>query len=237
MDNLKDLDVTINPLTHDEVKELFKGKATPIKREDLEVILQNCRAGARPLTIVATTCLHNLRVKDKDGNPLPPEWRTGKGESAVWHVFKRATVNGFAQYNYEAAMNRALAAEGKEPDFKVGDRTWGDRREVEEKPRTCLIDHTPKTGPNAGKPTVYFDIFVRRSLGYEYFLKRAGDIWDGVTLDPASVHAFLPSRPEETIVVRNYTLGNVDRVVVDGKTYVVEGTDAHTAYQNSLAAA
>ena len=237
------LDVQIAPLTHDELKALLKDKPIPVKRDDLEVILQNCRRGARPVTIVATTT-PKVNVKDKDGHPMPPKWRTGAGKSAVWHIRKRATVNGFIQFSYEAAVNAQREREGLPQDFKAELPSFGEARDVEGKNYTCLQDWTPESGPNAGKATVYLYIMVRRSLGYEYFLTRPeGRARAGVTLDPASVHSFMSERgdsrqgTETEIIVRKYTLANVERVVVDGKTYIVEGTTAYDEWQTSLAAA
>jgi hypothetical protein len=217
-----------NYLTPEEVKSILQANPVVIERVDLEVVLQNCRKGARPVTIVADTVPSGMKVKDKDGNPLPNEFRTGAGKSAVWHVRKRAVVNGFVQYDYEAAMNRALVAEGKAPNFQVSERQWGDRREVEDKPRCCLVDHTPKSGEHAGEATAYMSLFVRKSLGYHYHLD------DGVTyVDPALVHQFMGERKPEVITVRDYTLANIERVAIDGLVYLVKGTPAHAEWERA----
>ena len=216
-----DLDNREEKLTEAEIKSILAATPIVVQRGDLEVILQNCRNGARPVTIVACT-IPKMNVKTSDGTPLPEGFREGAGKSAVWHVRKRATCNGMVQYNYEAAMNRALVAEGKEPTFEVGERAWGERREVDDKPRCCLVDTTPKTGVNAGKPTVYMSIMVRKSLGYHYFLDT-----DGSSLDPALVHSYMGERKDELVMVRDYTLLNVERISIDGLVYIVEDTPAY----------
>jgi hypothetical protein len=218
------------PLTLAEVKALLGATPIPIAREDLEVILQNTRNGARPVTVLACTT-PKLNVKTAEGTPLPEGFRTGAGKSAEWHVRKRAVVNGMIQYDYEASMNRALVAEGKEPDFEAGSREWGDRREVEGKPRCCIVDHTPKGGANAGKPTSYMSLFVRRSLGYHYHLT------DGTYLSPDLVHSYMSDKKPELIRVRDYTLSNIERLSIDGLVYIIIGTPAYDEWNAANVAA
>jgi hypothetical protein len=237
---MTELNVKVAPLTREEIKAFFKDTPLIVSREELEVVLQNCKKGARPITIVATTT-PKLNVKDKDGKPMPPEYRSGAGKNAVWHVRKRSVVNGFVQFDYENAVNRQREREGLEKDFAAVAPTWGEARDVEGKNYTCLQDWTPKTGDNAGKPTVYLYLKVERSLGYEYFLKREG-AWDGVPLEPADVNAFLPDRGdsrqgvEDEIIVRKYTLANVERIVIDGLTFIVKGTAAYEEWAHPVAA-
>lgn len=109
-----------------------------ITRAELAQILQDEKTvnGSTFVGFDALTEMKLNKTLNGDRKQLNPHYGKVFKElnGQVGILFSDKTCNG-----YENMVNRRLAQEGKEANFEVGERSWGER-----KAKTSFIQHTPK---------------------------------------------------------------------------------------------
>lgn len=164
-----------------------------ITQSQLVVLLARIR-GAKPLTISA---LVDARCR-KTHNPFK-------------EVKKLSRVNGLTSCDYEASVNRQRDREGTEPAFQAKERQWGERVSG------ALVE-------NKGK--WYLPIHIRATAKPVYLTRKTEGEMLMVT-PKEQIEAFLPPPSDEgaaqgvdkAIIYRNYSLGSIARITIDGETY------------------
>ena len=125
-----------------------------ISRKELAAILQDEKTinGSTFVGFDALTVMDLNKTLNGDRKQLNPHY--GKVRKVlggqVGILFSDKTCNG-----YENMVNRRLALEGKEQNFVVSQRSWGERKE-----KTSFIQHTPK---NTGLLTDYLFVIYNES--------------------------------------------------------------------------
>lgn len=151
-------------------------------------LVERAKSGAFILTIEALT---NARARV---NPYG-------------QIFKRATVNGLANWIYRNAVNRQLLREDKPADFKPHPRQWGSRIQG-----TPLVLHAGET---------YLEIKVQHRLSC--FYQRA----DGTPIAESLIADYLPPARNETgrqgtttpVILRDYPIKNILSFTLDGDSF------------------
>ena len=161
--------------------------------------------GARFASIVSTT---DARVKksSNDGTETNPNFKdtvkTSKALIILNHIYSNSVQN-------------QRTREGDDTQFVAHPRTWGTRISG-----TSFVEH---------KDTLYLEVKVESSLGYEYFVKSTGE-----HLDKDDVHQFITPRRESgrqqvanPVIIRDYKVSNLEYVTMNGMTVRLTG-DAPT---------
>lgn len=169
-----------------------------VTAEELKGLLLS-RKGANFVSFESET---DARLR-KTGNPF--------GE-----VRKTSKVNGVINWEYAGAVNRQREREGR----PVGDD--GEVELFEPKPRKwgTRIKGTPFV-ENNGK--LYVEVKVERTLAAPTYRDA-----DGHELTAEQVAPFMPKRKKSSrqgvdkeVVLRDYSLGNIRRIKVNGEAFVV----------------
>lgn len=162
--------------------------------------LVSARRGAQFIT------LHTRTVPDmlKTNNPF------------YGQIEKLAKVNGVANWIYENAVNNQRIREELEPDFEAIPRCWGARV-----PGLPLVI-------NDGGDKLYLELKVQSVLEETYLHK-------GKTIAYEEIQCFLrPAREssrqgvEREIILRDYTLTAIEKIVIGGTTYDISGRTPET---------
>jgi hypothetical protein len=131
-------------------------------------------------------------------------------------VTKIARVNGTIGAIYENGVLKRRAAEGVLEDWSAEPRKWGERVLREDGGVTGLVEYK-KDGED--EPRRYLEVFVNKSIEHEYR-------FNGEAIDAGLVHPFLRKSNNEgrqgvkkPIIVRDYSIGNIVQVTMDGTTY------------------
>lgn len=166
---------------------------------------------AVPVTIVATTevVMNKNVVIDGVKEPNPYHGR----------VFKTQESNVFVAMDYETAVNKRLIKEGKDADFEVQARTWGES-----------IGKSPVImNEKNGQVTYYLQTFFVTSnkpkVSYEVrdedgTMRIADKSEFEAYLKPASTSS--SQGLDNEIQVRSFKLSNIKEVRANGKIYVVQ---------------
>jgi len=131
-----------------------------------------------------------------------PDLIKPKSNPLAGRVKKLSRVNVCLNFHYEKAVNRQLTREGKDADFVVQPRKWGERIQG-----TPLVEHKGK---------LYVEAMVQKVYHTHFTL-------DGKLVDKAKIAEHL--RPSSTpqnqgvdkaIIIRDYSLANIRRVHLGG---------------------
>jgi len=116
-----------------------------ITRKELAAILTK---GPRGCTFIGFDALTVMELQGGKANPhVGNVLKEHKGQVAI--LFSDVVTNG-----YENMVRRRQEQEGKEGNFEVGARSWGEKL-----PSTSLVQHTPK----GGVPTDYLQVLYNQS--------------------------------------------------------------------------
>lgn len=170
-----------------------------MSREDfVDMVVQT--KGARFASIVATT---DARVK-KGGND-------GSVNPNFKDTVKTSKALVILNHNYTNSVNNQRGREGTDEDFVAEPRRWGERI-----PGTSFVEH---------KGTLYLEVKVEKSLGYEYFVGSTGE-----HLSKDEVHNFITARKESgrqqvdnPVILRDYKVDNLQYVTMNGVTVRLTG--------------
>ena len=163
--------------------------------------------GARFASIVSTT---DARVKktSNDGSTTNPNFKD---------TIKTSKALVIINHNYTNSVNNQRNREEDNATvFVAHPRAWGSRING-----TSFVEH---------KDTLYLELKVESSLGYEYFNKTTGE-----HLDKDEVHSFITPRKESgrqqvdnPVIIRDYKVSNLDYITMNGMTVRLVG-DAPTS--------
>lgn len=116
-----------------------------ITRKELAAILTK---GPRGCTFIGFDALTEMKLNGGKANPhVGNVLKEHKGQVGI--LFSDVVTNG-----YENMVRRRQEQEGKEGNFEVGARSWGEKL-----PSTSLVQHTPK----GGVPTDYLQVLYNQS--------------------------------------------------------------------------
>ena len=171
----------------------------------------HAKKGAYFATIVAETVpAMNKTCKTEDGEKVENEYYGA--------VTKMARVNGTVGAIYENGVLKRRTAEGNFEPWEAHPRKWGERVMREDGGITGLVEYK-KEGED--EPRYYLEVFVNKSIEHEYR-------FNGAVIDGDVLHPFFPKRKEgerqgleKPIIVRDYSIGNIVQVTMDGTTYDV----------------
>jgi hypothetical protein len=178
-----------------------EGRLVPtMTREDFVNMVVETN-GARFASIVSTT---DARVKktSNDGTETNPNFKD---------TIKTSKALVILNHNYTNSVNNQRNREGDDTQFVAHPRTWGTRISG-----TSFVEH---------KDTLYLELKVESSLGYEYFNKTTGE-----HLDKDEVHSFITPRKESgrqqvanPVIIRDYKVSNLDYITMNGMTVRLTG--------------
>lgn len=141
----------------------------------------------------------------KGGKKNPLQGRvTKRMTGASLMVFQNKNANG-----YENMVRRRLEAEGKNPDFEVGPRQWGER-----------IDNLPIVKHEKdGAVKYYLEVIFLKPGKVQFFL-------DGAPIDRADVIG-LDEKPDDSgqggldnkVIIRTFAADSVTAIRVDGQEF------------------
>jgi hypothetical protein len=119
-----------------------------ITRKELAAILGDPKA-IKGCTFIGFDAMTVMELQGGKANPhVGNVLKEHKGQVAI--LFSDVVTNG-----YENMVRRRQEQEGKEGDFEVGARSWGEKL-----PGTSLVQQTPK---NTGIPTDYLQVLYNQS--------------------------------------------------------------------------
>ena len=124
-------------------------------------------------------------------------------------VTKFSSVSGMINTDYEMAVNRQLAREGKDTNFTTEDRSWG------EHVSPALVVHE-KTGDYS----IQMQMINKPS---EVVFKMDGEIVDKSLIEnwlPKS-HAPANQGTEKPVVIRTYKIDRIKAIRINGEAYIV----------------
>lgn len=189
---------TANVLAQDWINEQVEigskaVSATISEQQFIDGLTDRAKRGCFALTIETLTSI----AARKTGNPYGL-------------IFKRAKINGMANWIYENSVNAQRSREGITADFEAHPRNWGAR-----------IDGTPLI---VHKGQMYLELKVQASLGYTY------ETADSTPLANALVEPFLPAKRDESgrqgtekaVILRDYKICNILSATIDGQTYQID---------------
>lgn len=122
-------------------------------------------------------------------------------------VFQNKLSNG-----YENLVRRRLIAEGKNPDFEVGPRAWGERM-----PNLPIVTHTGKDGILK----YYLEVIFLRAGTVEYF-------FEGKPISRAAIVG-LTDNPDDgghqggltdKVIIRTFAADSITKIRVDHQEWV-----------------
>lgn len=177
--------------------------AVAIEFEALAPLLES-RKGAYPLTIRSYTLVKMNKFIDDVPNPY------------YNRVYKRACVNGMANWVYANSVNLQRSREGKDADFVPHRRQWGVR-----------LENSPLVY-NKNKNEYYLELKVEKSIWHQYYL-------DGVEISDEEVNPYLPLKSQtrqgvdKEIILRDYMLRNIETVCMNGINYEITKTNIAVA--------
>jgi hypothetical protein len=141
----------------------------------------------------------------KGGKKNPHQGRITKHMTgASLMVFQNKSANG-----YENMVRRRLEAEGKNPDFEVGPRAWGERV-----PNLPIVKHEKD-----GQVKYYLEVIFLKPGKVSFFL-------DGAPIDRAAIEG-LDERADageqgglsDKVVIRTFAADSVTAIRVDGQVF------------------
>jgi len=128
-------------------------------------------------------------------------------------VFKQSRTNGMINYRYEDSVNRQRVREGKEADFEVSERTWGERV-----PFTPFVTHHGR---------LYVTMKVQSAKTPKYV---DGPGEDANEIDkPAAEHWYARSNSsrqdvDDEIIHREFRIDHLTAVTMQSQTFkIVQG--------------
>lgn len=174
---------------------------------------------AIPTSIVKTLTLRELAIKlieyGKGAKPVTIVARTIPAVVAACpmrhDLCKYAHVNVFINVNYEKAVNRQLAREGKEADFVAGER----KNKLVHVQDTPYLQH-PVDG------TLYLRCLMPKSVSYEYRTLDGTKVYSKDEITPfLRPKSSSKQGTEKEIMERDYTLSNIIAAHFDGEKYLI----------------
>ena len=200
--------------------------------------------GVPTMSIVKSLSFHGTRVITMQAVTIPA-LKTGNpfgGTTKTHNLRKYATVAVLAGGDYQWLVNISRVLEGSPANPQTGEveqfvalpANWGTYMVRPDGSRMPIVEHTPKTGPNAGSRTEYLPVSVIRSVSYEYRQIVSNPAFNPampesvsnsrtveVPVATATVAAWLPAKTEgarqgiaKKIVWRKYEIGNIARVEI-----------------------
>lgn len=129
-------------------------------------------------------------------------------------IFKVSRVNCFISFDYETSVNNRRIKEGKENDFEVQDRKWGE-----------------KIGPNLikNKDLYYLQCKIQSTRKPIYFFKDSNGIMRIIKKElienylPLQNHALNQNLSEE-IICRTYKLDNIHQLQIAKESFRLEAS-------------
>lgn len=181
-------------------------QAQKIKRywseNQVMVFLRGIKA-ATPATIVIRTepKMNKFgRTRTTTGEKVPNPW--------LGRVYKLSKYQVFLNFDYEKSVNRQLAREDKEPEFKAAERTWG------VKDGRCLVFY---------EGVWYLNCKLERKLDVEF---RGVD--DDALIDVSELGEFLPpvshsvsQGTDKEVINLNPKLSNLVNMVAQGQDIIM----------------
>lgn len=139
------------------------------------------------------------------GNPMKGKvTKVMTGASLM--VFQNKLSNG-----YENLVRRRLIAEGKNPDFEVGPRAWGERM-----PNLPIVTHTGKDGILKH----YLEVIFLRAGTVEYF-------FDGKAISRDAIVGMDGKHDEDgqggltdKVIIRTFAADSITKIRVDHQEWV-----------------
>jgi hypothetical protein len=174
---------------------------------DIETVLRGIK-GCQIITMQVLISAGLRKTRDIDGK------RTKHEHGAIK---KRQKLQAIIGWNYASRLDRAAKREGKEIEFEVQSRMWGERIDG-----TCLVEH---------KGALYVEAAPMRVQSTEYISEHgetidANDIRD--LIDHKAEQKSKSSTQEELtneVFVRDYKLDNIETLAANGFRLTVEQRD------------
>jgi|TARA_R110000824_G_scaffold59601_7_gene159917 hypothetical protein len=174
---------------------------------DIETVLRGIN-GCQIVTMQVLISAGLRKTRDIDGK------RTKHEHGAI---VKRQKLQAIVGWNYASRLDRAAKREGKQIEFEVQSRMWGERING-----TCLVEH---------KGALYVEAAPLRVMSTEYVSEY------GVKIDPESISDLIEHKANQKaksstqeeltneVFVRDYKLDNIETLAANGYSLTVEQRD------------
>ncbi len=174
---------------------------------EIETVLRGIK-GCQFITMQVLISAGLRKTRDIDGKRVKHEHGA---------IMKRQKVQAIVGWNYASRLDRQAEREGKEIDFEVQPRMWGERIAG-----TCLVEH---------KGAMYVEAAPIHIMQTEYISEHgetidANDIRD--LIDHKAEQKSKSSTQEELaneVFVRDYKLANIETLAANGFRLTVEERD------------
>ena len=174
---------------------------------DIETVLRGIK-GCQIITMQVLISAGLRKTRDIDGK------RTKHEHGAI---MKRQKLQAIIGWSYASRLDRAAKREGKQIEFEVQPRTWGERIDG-----TCLVEH---------KGALYVEAAPMRVKSTEYISEH------GVNIDPENIRDLIDHKADQKaksstqeeltneVFVRDYKLANIETLAANGFRLTVEQRD------------
>ena len=174
---------------------------------EIETVLRGIK-GCQIITMQVLISAGLRKTRDIDGK------RTKHEHGAI---VKRQKLQAIVGWNYASRLDRAAKREGKQIEFEVQSRMWGERISG-----TCLVEH---------KGALYVEAAPMRVMSTEYVSEY------GVKIDPESISDLIEHKANQKaksstqeeltneVFVRDYKLDNIETLAANGYSLTVEQRD------------
>ena len=142
------------------------------------------------------------------------------------NVVKDSESNGIIDFEYENSVNNALKKEGKEADYKIGDRKWGEHMIIDyifdtetlefKKVYSRIIIQYEKDN----EKRFYLQISIQSTKKPTYRYKDSGEELSEKDLEV--MRSYMPTKKEELVVIRDYRVDNVKRIHINKAQYILK---------------
>ena len=141
------------------------------------------------------------------------------------NVIKDSEVNGGVDFEYENAVNNALKREGKNPDYELGKRAWGEHMIIDYVFDIETLEFTPVYSRilieyiKDGEKRYYVQMAVQSAKKPTYRYKDTGEVLSEKDIEV--MKSYISDKKEELVVVRDYRVDNVTRIHINKGQYIL----------------
>jgi hypothetical protein len=173
------------------------------KLQLISILLNSRVSGINGASFIGIDTLTSVKLAGGQKNPMQGKVQKSVTGSSVM-VFQNKHING-----YEAMVKRRLEKEGKDVEFEVKPRMWGQR--IKDTP---LVFHSEK-----GK--YYLEVIFLKSGNVSY-------LCDGEAIEKEEIQG-LPEKKTEgsqggldsKVIIRTYAIDSITRITLNKETYII----------------
>lgn len=186
-----------------------------------QVLLNTDWSGA---SFIGFDSLTDVVLKGGKKNPMQGMVQKVR-EGGLGITFSNKNKNSF-----EGIVNNRLGMEGKEPNFQVGQRAWGER--LKDAP---LVMHNGELYLEVVEAQTSVLIELGEGLGLQHKSIKKSEIkylLNGELIDKNKIEGLEPHKGESQqggleesnkVIIRTYKVASLTRISFSGETYIIEG--------------